>query len=293
MVRFLSTPSFASTGYFTQSTHTTLNTPQRFRFLLPSLKCSGVECGHYFGLKTSIAPSMYMRKDGQDNDVLTHIPSVGRFRASRDVPLPYEVSGSVDQDRLHADLSIREHEGLMTSHDIESQAPVPHEESMNLAPTRSHTSGANIEPATGSGETRQRRKTGTSESPVVRAFSRMGTLLHSAHAQDFERRRRPELGQAIGKDIREDDVDDDDDDEVSTDSEAEAVGAALKRQQLQGPDTEAANDGNDNNDGEGLSDDVVNGTVRVRRAQMGDEIVSGDDAVSDVQHMPDDGHERG
>ncbi|KAF1346085.1 hypothetical protein BDV97DRAFT_372078 [Delphinella strobiligena] len=95
----------------------------------------------------------------------------------------------------------------------------------------SHASGADIEQAgSPAGSARQRKKTVPAESPVVRAFSRVGTMLHSAHAQDFERRRRPELGSRAADNIGEaddDDDDDDDDGDGSSDSDTEAVGAVL------------------------------------------------------------------
>lgn len=52
----------------------------------------------------------------------------------------------------------------------------------------------------------------------MRAFSRVGTILHAAHAQDFERRRRPELGRDESGVMDEDDEDDHDD---TSDEEAE------------------------------------------------------------------------
>lgn len=113
--------------------------------------------------------------------------------------------------------------------DEESQtAPAPTTPG-RLEPVASHTSGVDAQGRTSGA--RQRRKTTTTESPVVRAFSRVGTILHSAHAQDFERRRRPELGQAIGKDIGEED--DDEDEDATTDSEAEEVGAAVEERRRQ------------------------------------------------------------
>ena len=57
----------------------------------------------------------------------------------------------------------------------------------------------------------------------MRAFSRVGTLLHTAHAQDFERRRRPEFGVSG--------VDDDDDDDDDGGSDIDNGVEMLKNQQ--------------------------------------------------------------
>ena len=150
---------------------------------------------------------------------------MGRFRASRDVPLPYPVPASSDENL--ADQTAKQPNGTPV---LDSSAPLSAQQSSQLRPVASHASGTDLEAAASpAGETRQRRKTVTIESPVVRAFSRVGTALHSAHAQDFERRRRPELGQGLGKDIDEDgdDDDEDEDDDRSTDSEVDISGAAL------------------------------------------------------------------
>jgi hypothetical protein len=45
---------------------------------------------------------------------------------------------------------------------------------------------------------------------VMKAFSRVGTLLHKAHTEDFERRRRPEAGKHVGSDDEDDDDDEHD-----------------------------------------------------------------------------------
>ncbi|GAB7347012.1 hypothetical protein MBLNU459_g3160t1 [Dothideomycetes sp. NU459] len=147
-----------------------------------------------------------------------HCTNVGRFRASRDVPLPYEASDSTDSlvDKTTSEEATAP--GHTAQQDVESQA-----QAEGVQPTRvasNSTTGA--ESASHAvGTVRQRRRTAASESPVVRVFSRMGTLLHSAHAQDFERRRRPEVGRNGSGSMDDDDDDDDDDDHDTSDEEAE------------------------------------------------------------------------
>lgn len=111
-----------------------------------------------------------------------HCTNVGRFRASRDVPLPYEIPSPtpsiVEESR----------DQFMAHHDGNGSGP--------LQPTTSHmASGAQvtpdlIQPASGS----LRRRQGTpaaAPSPVQRGIARVGTIMTEAHAQDFERKRRP------------------------------------------------------------------------------------------------------
>lgn len=184
------------------------------------------------------------------------------------------------------------------SHDVESQPSVLEQPSTRLEPTRSHTSGANVEMAASPGETRQRRKTMTAESPspVGRVFSRVGTLLHTAHAQDFERRRRPELGQAVGKDIGEDDDDDEDDDEATTDSEAEALTAAIAHKRHRGQDRKGGHkpdmEGDEGPAGNHTDVSDTDGTDAERHGQTAGGRTRGDEDVSDAQHMSNVGDEQ-
>jgi len=98
-----------------------------------------------------------------------HCNNVGRFRASRDIPLPYSLSPSprVSQEVQH-----------------------PAEDHLGAA---SPATGADVErtaEATGS-SLRLRRVRTPETTPVERAMRRAGTILGTAHAQDYERKRRP------------------------------------------------------------------------------------------------------
>jgi xenotropic and polytropic retrovirus receptor 1 len=93
-----------------------------------------------------------------------HCTNVGRFRASRDVPLPYSLETS------------------------------PRESEDSRRPTEGQSAtGADVEQAESgaSGSLRLRRtRTPAATTPVTRGLRRMGTIINEAHAQDFERRNR-------------------------------------------------------------------------------------------------------
>lgn len=127
-----------------------------------------------------------------------HCTNVGRFRASRDVPLPYEIPPSPTSS-IAEDLDAPED---MISHDPAS--PKPRRRS-SAARRPSHqpetsqvTSGAALESALSdpsSGSLRQRRYAHSATTPVQRGMARVGAIMTQAHAQDFERKRKPGLEQ--------------------------------------------------------------------------------------------------
>lgn len=109
-----------------------------------------------------------------------HCTNVGRFRASRDVPLPYDIMtptsstpGEEEEPQSHPSPEQRRRPGPF-------QAP----------PSSAGTS-SNLEaqPQTGS---LRRRQTPTN-TPIQRGIARVGTIMTQAHAQDFERKRRPDV----------------------------------------------------------------------------------------------------
>ncbi|KAL8705712.1 MAG: hypothetical protein Q9201_001187 [Fulgogasparrea decipioides] len=111
-----------------------------------------------------------------------HCTNVGRFRASRDVPLPYEIPSPTPS-------IIEESRDHFTAHQDGAG-------SGQLQPTTSHlASGAQVgpdltQPPSGS----LRRRQGTpmmTGTPIQRGIARVGTIMTQAHAQDFERKRRP------------------------------------------------------------------------------------------------------
>ncbi|KAL9594994.1 MAG: hypothetical protein Q9219_006722 [cf. Caloplaca sp. 3 TL-2023] len=112
-----------------------------------------------------------------------HCTNVGRFRASRDVPLPYDIPSPTPS-------IIEESRDQFMAHQDGAG-------SGQLQPTTSHmASGAQVapdltQPPSGSLRRRQASTPAMAASPVQRGIARVGTMMTQAHAQDFERRRRP------------------------------------------------------------------------------------------------------
>ena len=120
-----------------------------------------------------------------------HCTNVGRFRASRDIPLPYELDlneeSITEEERFptHTTSSSREHSPRTISRSQADGAP------------------ADVEQAPSEGSFLQRhallRRTTVAniigETPISRGLGRVGTLMTEAHAQDFERKRRPGIGE--------------------------------------------------------------------------------------------------
>ncbi|KAF2816274.1 EXS-domain-containing protein [Mytilinidion resinicola] len=145
-----------------------------------------------------------------------HCTNVGRFRASRDIPLPYELPSITSSP----DIATRP-----TSHHPsaagQQDGPSPSVSALTRVATEARTSGIDLEAARTRSNTGHRRRRGTVSSSAGRpspqplGFSRVGTILHAAHAQDFERKRRPETGPKVSAD-----EDDSDDDEIEVGDES-------------------------------------------------------------------------
>ncbi|KAH0212639.1 hypothetical protein KCU90_g26440, partial [Aureobasidium melanogenum] len=157
---------------------------------------------------------------------------VSRYRASRDVPLPYELSKTEAEAEPTEDVEDRQ------SDDLEAQRPG----SVTLTPS----TATGVDPARresnaelSSPNIRQRRKPGSHEaSPMVRAIHRVGTLMRASHALDFERRRKSEVHNTL----EGDDEDDDDSDEDNGPSiEPDEMDGSFQRTQNK-PDSDS--DGN-------------------------------------------------
>ncbi|RDW72513.1 SPX and EXS domain-containing protein [Aspergillus mulundensis] len=119
-----------------------------------------------------------------------HCTNVLLFRASRDVPLPYTVSstdGQIEQPQQPPQPEVHEAQASLTvppTHDLEEAVPSP--------------GAASVRP---------------------RALNRVGTIMASAHAQDFQRKRRPDemAGATVAHGPQEspdDSSDNDEDDET-------------------------------------------------------------------------------
>jgi hypothetical protein len=158
-----------------------------------------------------------------------HCNNVGRYRASRDVPLPYDLEDESSQDLLHK-----------TPEDIAQDAGAPQNQQHPMPPSRprvpeqmpserlsrdgTRASATDIEQghtATSAASLRRRRPSITN-SPIARAFRQAGNTMRSAHAQDYERKRKPENDAAATSAGKDDDDDDDDEDDLSSDSDDDA-----------------------------------------------------------------------
>lgn len=127
-----------------------------------------------------------------------HCTNVGRFRASRDVPLPYEIppspTFSIAEDIDAPEDTIAEDPASLKPRRRSSAARRP----SHQPETAQVTSGAALESALSdpsSGSLRQRRYAHSATTPVQRGIARVGTIMTQAHAQDFERKRKPGLEQ--------------------------------------------------------------------------------------------------
>lgn len=104
-----------------------------------------------------------------------HCTNVGRFRASRDIPLPYGIESDASTPL------------------VSPQQPAP--QTPREPTPQAISTGADIEAqSTATSISRRRREQTTPSTPFQRGgtLSRMGTILHMAHAQDFERKRKPD-----------------------------------------------------------------------------------------------------
>jgi hypothetical protein len=135
-----------------------------------------------------------------------HCSNVGHFRASRDVPLPYDIPASPELPAPASYGKIDE-EAIPPIHRT-STAP-----NLDLGPLASGTDALRRADSA----SRRRRAASVTEddarpSPLTRGLTRIGTVMRNAHAQDFEKRKKPELG-AGPVDVKDDDSDDEDEDE--------------------------------------------------------------------------------
>ena len=129
-----------------------------------------------------------------------HCANVGRFRASRDVALPYSLESSPRQ-----------------SHDLDRPVTAPASSGVDLEQAESNSPGS----------LRHRRTwADPGATPITRGLHRVGTIMNQAHTQDFERRNRAGI---VGDspenalvDKRDDSSDEDDDGEDRKDDEVDA-----------------------------------------------------------------------
>ncbi|TKA81607.1 hypothetical protein B0A55_03565 [Friedmanniomyces simplex] len=167
-----------------------------------------------------------------------HCANVGRARAMRDLELPFEVDqkarkvGVTGPEFVEAAQSA---DSALEVGDAAAATTAHHRDPLVSSALSTTASGRDIEAglrtpgasASASASLRQRRPgmaaeaERAQESPVYRALQRVGTTFLTAHAQDYERKRRPGEGGEGGKkkdgkgDVEEDDEDGDEEDSDS------------------------------------------------------------------------------
>jgi hypothetical protein len=142
-----------------------------------------------------------------------HCTNVGRFRASRDVPLPYYVPSSPETEG-------RTSEGLRGKRIDEEQPDTdrPQTPTAGTARPPAVATGAELEHTPSATRKRRVPQDEFRPSPLQRVFTTLGNTLRDAHAEDFERKTKPELGRDP-RDTKDDDDDTDDDSDADEEQE--------------------------------------------------------------------------
>jgi len=173
-----------------------------------------------------------------------HCTNVGRFRASRDVPLPYKIKRPHDERVMEAGAEVVEggrddaYTDGETDEDEEREAreAEARRQGVSISPSlsRSHATGSDMmtrqqtpEDGATMRQRSQRQQSRAGASPIFRAMSYVGAMLHTAHAQDFERKKKADdIATVDGKDVESDSDDDqmgmEDDEGGDKDAEVEA-----------------------------------------------------------------------
>jgi xenotropic and polytropic retrovirus receptor 1 len=125
-----------------------------------------------------------------------HCTNVGRFRASRDVPLPYELDydkplspEAMDEPAYQPSIPPPSSASATGTNATTTLPQTPH-----TAATAQPTSSAIYQPSPQMLRRRQTLPAGALESGHLESpgrLMRVGTMLATAHAQDFERRKKP------------------------------------------------------------------------------------------------------
>ena len=165
-----------------------------------------------------------------------HCTNVSRFRASRDIPLPYSLP-STPQPKAQA-----HPEETETPTEQQQRRPTSTTTATDIERTATNTSTA-LGGGGGSSTLRPRKSRTHQEepptpTPTVRGIHRVGTMITDAHAQDYEKKRRPGVVGGdetqreresllprpqgnMGEDSSDDDDEDEDEDEEETNDEEE------------------------------------------------------------------------
>jgi hypothetical protein len=159
-----------------------------------------------------------------------HCTTVGRFRASRNLPLPF---ATVDYEPASLEARIGDENAAELAEEAQSAAAAGTSSPATIRTTPSAritpvTTGS--QPVDTSPSLRLRRR--PEPSPLLRGLTRVGGILHSAHAQDFERRRKPEDEDAGAADMDSSDDEADEAEEVDASSSNSVNGQKKKDKDL-------------------------------------------------------------
>lgn len=173
-----------------------------------------------------------------------HCTNVKQYKASRDVPLPYDLDVGVHGDPLRSGRVSSESNGKY------AQRPEPEEELIR-SPSAAQVSWSGVVARTQSGRstgadlpqtpggpsgTAEEGRTPGEDSLRMRGRYRADTLgksirgiLADAHRQDFEKKRKPETagGEVVGAREEDDDDDDDEDEDEDEDKDLSASPEAI------------------------------------------------------------------
>ena len=130
-----------------------------------------------------------------------HCTNVGRFRASRDIPLPYEVSDPEEvaqdefaqsSDQPTQSLNAPDRAVEVLAQPLDGPAPTASTtsiETVTPSPDLERATGHAASPTPGSLR-RRRTLADAAGTPIIRGLARVGTAVAAAHSQDYERKRK-------------------------------------------------------------------------------------------------------
>ncbi|KAF3479681.1 uncharacterized protein GIQ15_06657 [Arthroderma uncinatum] len=177
-----------------------------------------------------------------------HCTNVGRFRASRDIPLPYDMS--VTQSDEEALPSIPPASTTYTQGPAKPSPPHPLGRLSTGKTTALTGDNSTLMPDLENGEgadttssLRRRRFSREDNGPPSGTLARVGSMLANAHAQDFERKKRPGMIDDDGKEQRNNSTStDEDEEEEEEEDENESNGEEYGGQISEESDQSASHD---------------------------------------------------
>lgn len=229
-----------------------------------------------------------------------HNTNVGRFRASRDVPLPYKTpvreseEGGAEftaEDEEEQRRQQAEDDAIAAAGGVVPRTPAlssRHADRGAAQPPGSAgaSTGADVEAGMSPAVASLRRRPATSSSPSSMSIrERFGRIIRGAHAQDFERRRKSEDDED-GTQHGDDDDDEDADDAAEHAQDLETGGHGMDREdtievgrRLRTPVAGAQSDGDRGDAVRSRWQDIAHGVLDYRRSRQGVEAMHAGDAT--------------